>query len=294
MLRKRQFRNRNKKNIKIIQNHSVYVNFIEHCLDLEGKTSVVYLITDTSRIVEKLRKGDTPIIVATANKKLYDKMRRSGVKTRKLFYPMRTMDILTDTKNQLLEAYAEGLIKSNDSVLCVIANKMNALIMFNPEDIGIAHLKKEMNGRIKIAVAEAVLGLAFEIMKEGREGKNVGTLFIVGDTEKVMENSRQVIINPFKGHDEESRNILNRGSWETLKEFALLDGAFVVRRDGIVVSAGRYININWDITLQDGFGGRHLAAASITRDTKAVAVVLSASRVIRIFKNGRVIFKIGG
>lgn len=256
--------------------------------------SVIYVITDTSRIVEKLRKGGTPIIVATANKKLYDKMRRSGVKTRKLIYPMRSMDILTETKNQLLEAYAEGLIKSSDSVFCVIANKMNALIMFNPKDIGIAQLKKEMKGRIKIVVAEAVLGLAFEIMKEGREGKCVGTLFIVGDTEKVMENSRQVIINPFKGHDEESRNILNGGSLETFKEFALLDGAFIVRRDGVVVSAGRYININWDITLQSGLGGRHLAAASITRDTKAVAVVVSASRVISVFKDGRIIFKIGG
>lgn len=268
--------------------------FIEWCLALMENASVIYVITDTSRIVEKLRKGDIPLIVATANKKLYDKMRRSGVKTRKLFYPMRSIDVLTDTKNQLLEAYTEGLIKSNDSVLCVIANKMNALIMFNPKDVGIAQLKKEMKGRIRIAVAEAVLGLAFEIMKEGREGKNVGTLFIVGDTEKVMENSRQVIINPFKGHDEESRNILNRGSWETLKEFALLDGAFIVSRDGVVDSAGRYININWDITLQGGLGGRHLAAASVTKDTKAIAVVVSASRIIRIFKNGRVIFKIGG
>ncbi|MBU3902497.1 MAG: diadenylate cyclase [Candidatus Thermoplasmatota archaeon] len=270
------------------------MKFIEHCLDLEEKASVVYLITDTSRVVEKLRKGDTPIIVATANKKLYDKMRRTGVKTKKLIYPMRPMDILTETKNQLLEAYAEGMIKSNDSVLCVIANKMNALIMFNPKDIGITQLKKEMKGRIRIIVAEAVLGLAFEIMKEGREGKSIGTLFIVGDTEKVMENSRQVIINPFKGHDEESRNILNRGSWETLKEFALLDGAFIVNRDGVVGSAGRYININWDITLQGGLGGRHLAAASVTRDTKAIAVVVSASRVIRIFKDGKIIFKIGG
>jgi len=258
------------------------------------KASIIYVITDTSRIVEKLRKGGTPLLVATANKKLYNKMQRSGIKTRKIVYPMRSIDVLTETKNQLLEAYAEGLIKSSDSVFCVIANKMDALIMFNPKDIGIAQLKKEMKGRIKIVVAEAVLGLAFEIMKEGREGKNVGTLFIVGDTEKVMENSRQVIINPFKGHDEESRNILNKGSWETLKEFALLDGAFIVRRDGVVVSAGRYININWDITLQGGLGGRHLAAASITKGTKAIAVAVSASSIIRIFKDGRIIFKIGG
>ena len=268
--------------------------FTDLCLVPMEKASIIYVITDTSRIVEKLRKGNTPLIVATANKKLYDKMRRSGIKTRKLVYPMRSIDILTETKNQLLEAYAEGLISSADTVLCVIANKMDALIMFNPKDVGIAQLKKEMNGRINISVAEAVLGLAFEIMKEGREGKSVGTLFIIGDTEKVIENSRQVIINPFKGHDEESRNILNTSSWETLKEFAMLDGAFILRRDGVVVSAGRYININWDITLQGGLGGRHLAAASITKGTKAVAVVVSASRIIRIFKDGRIIFKIGG
>lgn len=268
--------------------------FTDLCLALMEKASVTYVITDTSRVIEKLGEESASLIVATANKKLYEKTRRRGIKTRKLIYPMRSIDILTETKNQILEAYAEGLIKSNDSVLCIIANKMNALIMFNPEDTGIARLKREMGGRLKMDVAEAVLGLAFEIMKEGREGKNVGTLFIVGDTEKVMEKSRQVIINPFKGHDEESRNISNRSSWETLKEFALLDGAFIVRRDGVVVSAGRYVNINWNIALQGGLGGRHLAAASITRDTKAVAVVVSASRIIRIFKDGRTIFKIGG
>ncbi len=270
------------------------MKFIQHCLDLEENASIVYVITDSSRIVDRLRKGDTPIIVSTANKRLYNEMQRKGVPARKLGYPLRYIDILTEAKNQILEAYAEGMIKSSDSVLCVIANEMNALIMFNPSDVGITQLKKEMKGRIKIAVAEAVLGLAFEIMKEGREGKRIGTLFIVGDSEKVMENSRQVIINPFMGHDEESRNILDRGNWETVKEFALLDGGFVLRRDGVLLSAGRYMNIDWEISLQSGLGGRHLAAASITRKTKAIAFVVSSSGILRIFKNGRIIFKKGG
>jgi len=39
-------------------------------------------------------------------------------------------------------------------------------------------------------------------------------------------------------------------------------------------------------------GSRHMAAASITRETEAVAVVVSESGVVRIFDNGEMISEI--
>ncbi|MDY6863183.1 MAG: diadenylate cyclase, partial [Thermodesulfobacteriota bacterium] len=53
---------------------------------------------------------------------------------------------------------------------------------------------------------------------------------------------------------------------ETIKEFAQLDGAFIIDANGIVRASGRYIAVSnsYDLNLLPGLGGRHLAAASIT------------------------------
>jgi diadenylate cyclase len=55
----------------------------------------------------------------------------------------------------------------------------------------------------------------------------------------------------------------------------------------------RYINASSSrIDLPLGLGSRHMAAASITRDTDAVAVVVSESSVVRVFDNGRLVSEI--
>ena len=80
---------------------------------------------------------------------------------------------------------------------------------------------------------------------------------------------------------------------ETIKELAQLDGAFVVSDDGTVISACRYIDASSKgIALPLGFGSRHMAAASITRETDAVAVVVSESSIVRIFDDGELVSEI--
>src|SRR5262245_47200436 len=76
---------------------------------------------------------------------------------------------------------------------------------------------------VKPEVFERVLSIALELASKGREGKPVGTIFVVGDHERVMQLSKQMIINPFKGYDETERNIMNPYLKETLREFAALD-----------------------------------------------------------------------
>jgi DNA integrity scanning protein DisA with diadenylate cyclase activity len=202
------------------------------------------------------------------------------------------VDALIQTKDLLFGACVEGLVSENDKVLCVVANTVEALISFDVKETGITQLKESVEDRLDINILDAVLSLSFEIAREGREGKNVGALFVIGDSDNVLKYSRQLIINPFQGHSEEERNILNRENWETMKEFALLDGAFIINNEGIAVSTGRYVGVSWDIYLQGGLGGRHLAAASISKTTKAIAVTVSTSGVVRIFKDGKVIFKV--
>lgn len=134
---------------------------------------------------------------------------------------------------------------------------------------------------------EAVITLAVELAREGREGRKIGTLFVIADHEAVLAQSRPMILDPLAGHEDAVRNIRHPDMRETLKELALLDGAFVVRDDGVVISGCRYIDASSQgIRLPLGLGSRHMAAASITKQTRAVAVVVSESAVVRIFDDG--------
>jgi len=136
-----------------------------------------------------------------------------------------------------------------------------------------------------------LLTIASEIASEGREGKHVGTAFIIGDTEEVLKRSRPLILNPFKGHDEKSRHILDRQTHENIKEVAQMDGAFVIRGDGVVVAAGRYISIDTgEVRVPKGLGTRHVSTGAITKATHAIGIVVSESGGgIRVFANGEII-----
>jgi DNA integrity scanning protein DisA with diadenylate cyclase activity len=134
---------------------------------------------------------------------------------------------------------------------------------------------------------ECVLSLALEIKREGREGRSVGTMFVVADTEQTLKLSKCLILDPLWYHPVHLRHIATPELRETLKELAQLDGAFIVANNGEVLSACRYINVTAEgIELPLGLGSRHMAAASITRETKAVAIVASESRIVRLFHEG--------
>lgn len=140
---------------------------------------------------------------------------------------------------------------------------------------------------------EQVIVLAVEIAREGREGRKVGTMFVVADTPEVLKNSHALILDPLYGHPDHLKRVDNPDARETLKELAQLDGAFVISDDGVAVSACRYIDASSKgITIPLGLGSRHVAAASITRTTDAVAVVVSESSVVRVFDDGELIAEI--
>ncbi|MBW1697945.1 MAG: DNA integrity scanning protein DisA nucleotide-binding domain protein [Deltaproteobacteria bacterium] len=146
---------------------------------------------------------------------------------------------------------------------------------------------------INLITLENVVLLAVEIAREGREGRKIGTLFVVSDAEEVLKRSRDLILDPLKGHPDKVKRIDDPNMRETVKELAQLDGAFIVSDEGVVISACRYINASSrGITLPLGFGTRHMAAASITKATNAVAVVVSESSVVRLFDNGELVSEI--
>jgi diadenylate cyclase len=142
-------------------------------------------------------------------------------------------------------------------------------------------------------VLEQTVSLAVEIAREGREGRKIGTLFVVGDSGEVIKRSKPLILDPLHGHPDESKQIEDPDMRETIKELAQLDGAFLVSNAGVVLSAARYIDAASDsLDLPLGLGSRHVAGASISRQTRAVAVVVSESSMVRMFDDGELVSEI--
>jgi diadenylate cyclase len=161
------------------------------------------------------------------------------------------------------------------------------------ERLTAADLRK-LDTQVPLETLRAVVELATEIGQEGREGKPVGTMFVVGDTEKVLSMSRPLNFNPFRGYSRQERDIRDKKVREQIKDLAQLEGAIIIRRDGVAEAACIYIDAPADtVAISKGWGTRHWAAAAISKKTKAIAVVVSQSsgRVV-IFQNGMVMLQI--
>ncbi|MHC1623217.1 MAG: DNA integrity scanning protein DisA nucleotide-binding domain protein [Candidatus Methanospirareceae archaeon] len=143
-------------------------------------------------------------------------------------------------------------------------------------------------------VLETVIEIAVGIARQSVEGGSIGTLFVVSDEEEVLKRSKSLILDPLAHYPKEAKDIGDANVQGTIKELAKLDGGFIISGDGYVLSAARYIEASSrDIDLPLGFGSRHMAAASISKETDAVAVVVSESdSVVRIFDDGELIAEI--
>lgn len=198
-----------------------------------------------------------------------------------------------------LIAAVEGLVQMGDRILWLTgtdgSNTIDTLIVIDlgrEFELFSVTESQLLPPDVKVATFERVISLAGELGLEGREGRPVGTIFILGDSDRVIAQSRQLVINPFHGYPEEERNLLDPRLEETIKEFSAIDGAFVVRGDGVVLCAGRYIVPQGRPVepLPQGLGTRHEAAASITSCTDALAVCISQSTgSVSIFRSGRLI-----
>lgn len=153
---------------------------------------------------------------------------------------------------------------------------------------------RNLETKVPLETLKQVVDLAVEIGREGREGKPVGTLFVVGDTRKVMTSSHATGFDPVRGYSRAERNLSDPRVREGIKEIAQLDGAFIVGADGTVEAAARYIDASAEnVSVAKGLGARHWAAAAITRRTRSVAVAVSETNgTVRLFQNGEVVLRI--
>lgn len=209
-------------------------------------------------------------------------------------------------KIALLEGLAAGLLFPEERIIVISGNAIDghcqldtvAVVELSHEDEYIdGQADAPLNILSKVsdpAVFDAVLTLCVELGHAGREGRPVGLLVTLGDHESVLERSHPLVLNPFEGHDDMDRCILTARARRAMREFSGMDGAFVVRGDGVIMAAGRYLQ---DLAppgeIPSGLGARHRAAAGITAATHCVAFAVSETTGdTRVFGGGRIIMTI--
>jgi hypothetical protein len=202
-------------------------------------------------------------------------------------------------KTALLVCLARGVLQKGDRVICLSgvdhSQALDTLSVLNlgsgPELFSLLD-PNSFGGDLAPEVFERVLTLATQLAVEGREGRPVGALFVVGDSERVLRQSRSLVLNPFQGHPESGRNVLDPALEETIKEFSALDGAFIVRGDGVVLTAGSHLMpaLAAPTGLTSGLGTRHGVAAGISASTGAVAICVSQSTgTVSVYKSGHLV-----
>jgi diadenylate cyclase len=203
----------------------------------------------------------------------------------------------------LLVCLARGVLRRGDTVVCLTgpdgSNRIDTAMVLDlgtEPELFASVRDLDFGGDFSAEVFERVLWIATRLGAEGREGRSIGTIFVLGDSPGVLAQSRQLVLNPFQGHAEAERNVLSGALEETLKEFAAIDGAFIIRGDGVVLAAGAHLQphpAGRPLELPSGLGTRHAAAAAITAATMAVSFAVSQSTgTVTVFKSGRVLTEI--
>jgi DNA integrity scanning protein DisA with diadenylate cyclase activity len=231
----------------------------------------------------------------TRSRETYEIIREKGLEV--ILVPGLNLSRIGQIKIAVLLGLSKNLLQRGDRLLCLTGvaetRTLDTIIFLEVgeeyEMFSDGRLE-EIGPSINPEVFERVLDIAVALGSEGREGRPVGTTFVIGDSEEVLRQSVPLVLNPFKGHPEEERNILDHALNETVKEFSTIDGAFVVRGDGLLEAAGVYLNPNAPgVKLPWGLGTRHAAAAGITASTQAVAITVSSSTGnVTVFRDGRI------
>lgn len=208
-----------------------------------------------------------------------------------------SLNRLSQMKSAVLIGLSRGIIQFNDKICCIAgipkSNQFDTVVVVDIErEFQAVFLKQSemLPNSVKPEVMERILAIATELSVEGREGKAVGCFFVIGDHEEIKPFVKPLVLNPFHGYKDEDRNILNPFMNETVKEFSTIDGAFIVRGNGVLESAGSLIYApGFTHELPGGLGSRHVAAAAISQAIDCIAITVSSSGPVTIFRRGQML-----
>jgi DNA integrity scanning protein DisA with diadenylate cyclase activity len=278
--------------------------FLRSVLTLAGKSDVDHLLFISDHPMSSGEMRGRPLkkklIYAVTSDKVAEDLRNQRYQA--VVIPSYDYARVEKVKVALVAAASESYVKEGDTVLCLTghgdARIIDTLIKIKfgeqLEDQVVAIDAMNLGAEFNSQVVEALVQLGLQIGQEGFEGHPVGTIIVVGDSTAVMEKSRQLTLNPFQGISEAERNVLDPKIRDAVKTFSMLDGAFVIREDGVVLAAGRYLQASSEkVKVPLGLGARHASSAAMTLETKAVAIVVSqTSGAVRVFKDGEIVLEL--
>ncbi len=250
------------------------------------------------RLKRKLDNVETGV-VATHSTEIHEAAQTAEINCVLLEMPEATVQ--NQLTQGILVAVTEDMLRHGSTLIAVYSNfdteEIDSISVLRlTERLGrlTARDLRRLKTKVPLETLKVVVDLAVAIGREGREGKAVGTMFVVGDHRKVLDESRPAGFDPVKGYPKKERSLHDSKTREGIKEIAQLDGMFVVSSDGTVEGCGRLIDTSpVELTISKGLGSRHFAGAAISKNTKAIAVVVSqSSGTVRIFQNGEVVLRI--
>jgi DNA integrity scanning protein DisA with diadenylate cyclase activity len=267
--------------------------------EIKAKALILYAEAATELPIAENEKPCFDLILVTkGDEEIPEKFKQLGTI---INVPRVNLTRVGQIKIAIIKGIATGLFKKDDTLVCISGlprlGYVDSIFMIDVgrefEVLTSQNITDLIQG-VYPEVFSAALNIALELAAQGREGRRVGTIFILGDHEKVLQLSRQMVINPFMGYSEEERNILNPELLETIKEFSAIDGAFIVKDNGAIMTAGRHLNAAIESKdFPQGLGSRHIAAAGITSITHALAIVISESTGnVSVFKSGNLFVSI--
>ncbi|MDO4570811.1 MAG: DNA integrity scanning protein DisA nucleotide-binding domain protein [Planctomycetia bacterium] len=268
----------------------------------EMEASAILLLFDGTADWAKVRRlvdDPTPFIIVADTEDQLSGARESGFRT--IALEMVGNPVYDRLMQAMLRGITEDYIRPGSQIVAMYGGFESDTI----DTVSLISLKEHLNRltssdlrllntTVPLETLKTIVNLAVEIGLSGREGKPVGTLFVVGDKQKVLAESRPAGFDPVRGYSRSERDIMDPRVREGIKEIAQLDGAIIIGADGTVEASCRIIDSPADnITLSKGLGSRHWAAAAVTRSTKAVAIAVSETNgTVRIFQKGEVVLRI--
>lgn len=270
-------------------------------LSQAAEADALLVLLDGPTDWEALKKiaGNEKLLVAADGRAELEGAAEHGLAT--VVLDMKEAPIFEKLAQALLEAVADEILEPGANVVAVYsgfeAEKIDSISYIRlDEHLGrlTARDLRQLETSVPLDTLKIVVDLAIEIGREGREGKRVGTMFVVGDSRKVLLHSHSASFDPVKGYSRQERNLSDPRTREAIKEIAQLDGAFIVAPDGTVEKSCQIVAFpQTNLTLSKGLGSRHWAAAAISKHTNAIAVVVSESNgTVRLFQNGEVMLRV--
>lgn len=268
-----------------------------------GKVLVLAELLTDRRLVDRHREQESLIWVTADRQRLADSSFLQG-EDRCIEIPVTKVDRLGRVRLALVLAVMQGTIGAEESVICLTgltgSMRLDTILIANPSRdfpwLG-DHFRR--GGTSLLATREFVrlFDIAVKFAVEGREGKPIGTIFMLGDLEELKNYSTPLILNPCEGHPRKARNIHDDLFLESLRELSALDGGFIIDRRGVVEQAGVYFDApaGKAVSLEKGLGARHWAAAAVTAKADALAIVISeSSGIVTVFSRGAKLMSLGG